>query len=149
MSSLNKVTLIGRLGKDPVLRVGAKGVEWATFSVATTEYSKKDGERKDTTEWHDITVFSESLVKVIKLYVKKGMLVYLEGSLRTRKSELNGSVRYYREVIVNRSSDFRMLSGKGQESSTGDRMADERPIDESSPADERPATGDIDDDIPF
>jgi single-strand DNA-binding protein len=102
-SSLNKVTLIGNLGKDPEIRTTNDGREIANFSVATTEYwkDKATGERKDRTEWHKIVVFSEGLVSVVKQYLKKGSKVYLEGQLSTRKwTDNNNQERYTTEIVL-------------------------------------------------
>lgn len=102
-SSLNKVTLIGNLGKDPEIRSTNDGKEIASFSIATTEKwkDKNSGESKEKTEWHRIVVFNENLVRVIKSYVKKGAKIYIEGSLQTRKWIDNaGQERYTTEVVL-------------------------------------------------
>jgi single-strand DNA-binding protein len=102
-SSLNKVTLIGNLGKDPEIRSTSDGREIATFSIATTEYwkDKATGEKKERTEWHKIVLFSEGLVSVAKQYLKKGSKVYLEGQLSTRKwVDNNNQERYTTEIIL-------------------------------------------------
>ncbi|MEN9709025.1 MAG: single-stranded DNA-binding protein, partial [Pseudomonadota bacterium] len=85
--SVNKVILIGNVGRDPEVRRTANGDPIVSFSVATTESwrDKATGERKDRTEWHNVTIFNEQLGKVAEQYVKKGTKVYLEGSLQTRE----------------------------------------------------------------
>ena len=103
MSSVNKVILIGNLGKDPEIRSLNNGKEVANFSIATSESwkDKTTGERKERTEWHNICVFSEGLVSVIKRYVKKGSKVYVEGALQTRKcQDKTGTARYSTEVVL-------------------------------------------------
>lgn len=103
MSSLNKVTLIGRLGSDPTIRSTQSGQEIANFTVATSEAwnDKQTGERKEKVEWHQVAVFSEGLVRVIKSYLRKGSKVYLEGKLQTRKwTDKDGADRYTTEIVL-------------------------------------------------
>lgn len=114
--SLNKVTLIGNLGKDPEVRSMQNGKSVANFSLATTE-SWKDrttGERRDKTEWHNIVVFSEGLVRVAQSYLKKGSKIYIEGQLQTRKwQDQNGADRYTTEIVLqNYNSTLIMLDGR-------------------------------------
>ncbi len=117
MASLNKVTLIGNLGKDPEIRATQSGQEIASFSVAcsTSWKDKNTGERKDKTEWISVVVFNESLVKVIKQYAKKGSKIYLEGALATRKwTDKNGIERYITEVVLQAfNGKIILLDGKG------------------------------------
>ncbi|CAN0584821.1 unnamed protein product, partial [Ectocarpus sp. 12 AP-2014] len=101
--SLNKVTLIGNLGRDPEIRTTNDGKEIANFSLATSENwkDKATGEKKDKTEWHRIVCFNEGLVKIIKEYVKKGTKLYIEGQLQTRKWLDNvNQERYTTEVVL-------------------------------------------------
>ncbi|MCU7611433.1 single-stranded DNA-binding protein [Anaplasma capra] len=105
MSSLgiNKVILIGHLGKDPDIRVMQNGKEMASFSLATSEswLDKASGVRTEKTEWHNVVVFSEGLVRIVKSCARKGSKIYLEGSLRTRKwSDQSGNDRYTTEVVL-------------------------------------------------
>lgn len=100
---LNRVLLIGHVGKDPEIRTMQDGREVATFSLATSESwkDKNSGERKSKTEWHNVVVFNPSVVGVIKSYVKKGSKIYLEGSLQTRKWQAkDGSDRYTTEIVM-------------------------------------------------
>ena len=101
--SLNKVMLIGNLGRDPEIRRTQDGRAIANFSIATSE-SWKDrntGERKEKTEWHRVVCFSEGLNRVIEQYVKKGTKVYVEGQLQTRKwQDQNGQDKYTTEVVL-------------------------------------------------
>ncbi len=100
---LNKVTLIGNLGKDPEIRSTNKGEEIANFSLATTERwkDKNTGEKKEKTEWHKIVVFNKNLVDLIKNYVKKGSKIYIEGQLQTKKwTDNNGIDKYITEIIL-------------------------------------------------
>lgn len=100
--SLNKVTLIGNLGRDPEIRTTNDGKEIANFSLATSESwkDKATGEKKDKTEWHRIVCFNEGLVKVIKEYVKKGTKLYIEGQLQTRKWLDNANQEKYTTEVV-------------------------------------------------
>ncbi|WP_316354140.1 single-stranded DNA-binding protein [Candidatus Trichorickettsia mobilis] len=103
VNSLNKVILIGNVGRDPEVRSTSEGKEIITLSLATSE-SWKDratGERKEKTEWHRIVVFNEGLVGIIKNYVKKGSKIYIEGSLQTRKwVDQAGQEKYTTEIVL-------------------------------------------------
>jgi single-strand DNA-binding protein len=101
--SLNKVQLIGHLGKDPEIRSFQNGGRAATFSLATSEsWKDKDtGERKERTEWHRISITNDGLVGVVEKYLKKGAKVYVEGQLETRKwTDKEGQERYSTEVVL-------------------------------------------------
>tara|TARA_Y100001973_G_C4931822_1_gene201332 strand:+ start:159 stop:497 length:339 start_codon:yes stop_codon:yes gene_type:complete len=100
---LNKVTLIGNLGKDPEIRSTNKNEEIANLSLATTEKwkDKNTGEQKEKTEWHKIAVFNKNLVDLIKKYVKKGSKLYVEGQLQTRKwTDNKGVDKYTTEILL-------------------------------------------------
>lgn len=123
--SVNKVILIGNLGRDPEIRTTNNGSELATLNIATTE-SWKDrntGERKEKTEWHRVVVFNEGLVKVIKSYLKKGSKVYVEGSLQTREwQDDSAQKRYTTEIVLQGyNSTLQMIDKKndGDYSSAG------------------------------
>jgi single-strand DNA-binding protein len=115
--SVNKVILIGNLGRDPEFRSTQDGQRIATFSLATSENwrDKSSGERRERTEWHRIVVFNERLVEVIEKYVKKGSKLYLEGSLQTRKwTDQGGQERYTTEVVLQRfRGELVMLDSRG------------------------------------
>lgn len=117
--SLNKVTLIGNLGKDPELSATQDGREIAAFSLATTESwkDKNTGEKQVKTEWHKIVIFSQGLVGVIKNYVKKGSKLYIEGQLQTRKwTDKEGKEKYTTEIILqNYNSKLIMLDSKKED----------------------------------
>lgn len=114
--SVNKVILVGNLGKDPESRSFANGGKVVSFSVATSEQwkDKNSGEKKDKTEWHNVSIFSEGLARVAEQYLKKGSKVYLEGQLETRKwQDNNGVDRYSTEVVLrNFSSAMVLLDGR-------------------------------------
>lgn len=103
--SVNRVTLIGNVGRDPEIRLTQDGSKIASFSLATGESrrDKNTGERIDRTEWHRIVIFNEHIAEVVEKYVKKGSKVYLEGQLQTRKwTDQQGMDRYVTEVILGR-----------------------------------------------
>lgn len=115
MSSVNKVILIGRLGKDPEIRSMQSGDKIANISIATSESwnDRTSGERKEKTEWHRVVIFNEHLVAIAEKYATKGALVYAEGSLQTRKyTNATGHEVYTTEIVLGRfKSAFNMLSG--------------------------------------
>lgn len=101
--SVNKVILIGNLGRDPEIRTSQNGDKIASFSIATSEQwkDKATGERKEKTEWHRIVVFNPNLADVVERYVKKGSPVYVEGQLQTRKwTDQQGVEKYVTEVVI-------------------------------------------------
>ena len=103
--SVNKVILVGNLGRDPEVRFNPEGGKIVTLSVATSETwkDKTSGERRDRTEWHRVVVFNDKLAEVSEKYLKKGSKVYLEGQLQTRKwTDQQGQERYTTEVILGR-----------------------------------------------
>ena len=116
--SVNKVILVGNLGRDPEIRSTQNGTKVANLSVATSENwrDKNSGERQGKTEWHRVVLFDERLVDVAERFLKKGSKVYLEGQLQTRKwTDQSGAEKYTTEVVLQR---FRgvltMLDGKGE-----------------------------------
>ena len=101
--SINRAILIGRVGKDPEIRASKMGKDIASFSLATSESwkDKASGERKEKTEWHNIVIFNEGLVSVVKNYVKKGSQLYIEGAIQNRKWQDNeGTDRYITEIVL-------------------------------------------------
>jgi single-strand DNA-binding protein len=155
--SVNKVILVGNLGKDPEIRRTNDGRPIANLSVATSESwrDKNTGERKEKTEWHRVVIFNEGLCKVVEQYLKKGSKVYLEGQLQTRKyTDKEGVEKYSTEVVLQGfNSVLTMLDTRG---GGGGEASDE--FGAQSPAGARkPAMaaagggrrGDMDDEIPF
>ncbi len=103
MSSVNKVMLIGNLGRDPEARSFANGDEVVSFSIATGESwkDKATGERKERTEWHNVAVMNQGLCRIAKNYLRKGSKVYVEGQLRTRKwQDQSGNDRWLTEIVL-------------------------------------------------
>lgn len=120
--SVNKVIIVGSLGKDPEIRTLNNGDRVANLSVATSESwrDKSSGEKKEKTEWHRVVVFNDNLTKVAENYLKKGSSVYLEGKLQTRKYEQNGVEKYATEVVLDRFGGvLTMLGGKSDGSFSG------------------------------
>ena len=127
--SVNKVILVGNLGADPEVRRLNSGDAVVNLRIATSESwrDRNSGERKERTEWHNVVIFNENLVKVAEQYLKKGQTVYIEGQLQTRSWEdQSGQKRYTTEVVLQRfRGELQMLGGRGE------------------------GGGDLDDEIPF
>lgn len=121
--SVNKVILIGNLGKDPEIRTLNSGDKVANLRIATSEQwkDKATGERKEKTEWHAVVVFNENIVKVCESYLKKGSTVYIEGALQTRKyTDAQGVEKYSTEIILKPfNGTLTMLGGKPQDDEGG------------------------------
>ncbi|WP_298728027.1 single-stranded DNA-binding protein [uncultured Ferrovibrio sp.] len=159
--SVNKVILVGNLGRDPEIRSMQSGEEVCQLSVATSETwrDKATGERKERTEWHRVVIFNENLVKVAKQYLKKGSKVYLEGSLQTRKwTDKDGVEKFTTEVVLPRfRGELTMLDGRGEGgggfSSGGDDYSGGSSGGSSSGGRSGggapPRRDDLDDEIPF
>ena len=158
--SVNKVILIGNLGKDPEVRRLNSGDQVVSFSVATSETwrDKGTGERKEKTEWHRVVIFNEGLCKVAEQYLKKGAKVYIEGALQTRKwTDQAGVEKYSTEVVLQGfNSTLTMLDGRSGGGSLGsdDSGGDFGAGGPSGAAPRRAVAagarnGDMDDDIPF
>lgn len=161
--SVNKVILVGNLGKDPEVRAFQNGGRVANFSIATSENwkDKITGERKEKTEWHNISIQNEKLVEIAEKYLRKGSKVYVEGQLETRKwTDKEGRDRYTTEVVLRAfRGELTMLDSKNSGSGGGSDFAN----DESSPSvgmasssgsGRRVASGgggaaELDDEIPF
>ncbi|CUH40835.1 Helix-destabilizing protein [Jannaschia seosinensis] len=116
--SVNKVILIGNLGRDPETRSFQNGGKVCNLRIATSESwrDKNSGERKERTEWHSVAIFSEPLVRVAEQYLKKGSKVYIEGQLETRKwQDQSGQDRYSTEIVLRPyRSELTMLDGRGE-----------------------------------
>jgi len=150
--SVNKVILVGNLGKDPEIRTLNSGEKVANLSLATSEQwrDKASGERKEKTEWHRVVIFNENIIKVAESYLKKGSTVYVEGTLQTRKWTDNAGVeKYSTEVVLQKfRGELTMLGGKagGDEGYSGGGGGFQR-ASSSAPKESFPA--DLDDEIPF
>jgi single-strand DNA-binding protein len=162
--SVNKVILVGNLGKDPEIRRTQDGRPIANLSIATSETwrDKATGERKEKTEWHRVVIFSEPLCKIVEQYLKKGAKVYIEGALQTRKyTDQSGVEKYSTEIVLQGfNSTLTMLDGRGG-GGGGGSFGDEPGGDfgSSGPISSAPRrpmaaggggrSNDMDDDIPF
>lgn len=148
--SVNKVILIGNLGKDPEVRYAPDGTKIVNLTVATNESwkDKQTGERKDKTEWHRVVVFNDKLADIAEKYLKKGGKVFLEGQLQTRKWQDNSGVeKYTTEIVLPRyRGEMTLLDSRGANSDAFDHQEDTGRLGSSSaPA----APLDFDDEIPF
>ena len=121
--SVNKVILIGNLGRDPEIRSLNNGDRVANLRIATSETwrDKSTGERKEKTEWHSVVIFNDNIVKVVENYLKKGSTVYIEGSLQTRKwTDQQGVEKYSTEIVIQRfNGQLTMLGGRGDSQGGG------------------------------
>ena len=121
--SVNKVTLIGNLGRDPEVRSTQDGMKIVNLSLATSENWKdrNSGERRERTEWHRVVIFNENLARVAEQYLRKGSKIYVEGQLQTRKwTDQNGQDRYTTEVVLQRyRGELTMLDGRGERGGGG------------------------------
>ena len=155
VGSVNKVILLGNLGRDPDIRSMQSGSKMASFSIATSKRwkDKNTQEQKEKTSWHNIVVFGDGLVDIVEKYVKKGSKIYVEGELQTRKwQDQDGKDRYTTEVILqgyncnltlldsrNQSTNIENQSNNTQDNSISDDNFDSSTNDSS----------DLDEDIPF
>lgn len=157
--SVNKVILVGNLGRDPEVRRMQDGNPVVNLSVATSESwrDKTSGERKEQTEWHRVVIFNDRLAEVAEKYLRKGSKVYVEGQLRTRKwTDQQGQERYSTEVVISRfRGELTMLDGaRGAAPAGGDfGSAEEAPAGQPAAAGRAAKSGggrsELDDDIPF
>ncbi len=153
--SVNKVILLGNIGKDPDVRSTANGGRFASFSIATsTRYRNKETQQlEDKTEWHRVVVFNEKLADICEKYLKKGSKIYIEGQLQTRKwTDKDGVDKYTTEVVVpNYSGILTMLDTKNQSSTTQENNQIESAANEalSQNQDDNSTATKLDDDIPF
>ncbi len=167
MAGVNKVILVGNLGKDPESKEFGNGGRVVKFSLATSETwrDKNSGERREKTEWHNVVIFNEGIGKIASQYLKKGSKVYLEGQLQTRKwQDQSGADKYTTEVVLqNFNSNLTLLDGRdggeggggggGYERSSGNTGGN-RDFASGAPAKKPAFSGsdfadDLDDDVPF
>lgn len=121
--SVNKVILIGNLGRDPEIRSMQNGQKVANLALATSESwrDRQSGERKERTEWHRVVIFNENLIDVAEKYLRKGSKIYIEGSLQTRKwQDQSGQEKYTTEIVLQRyRGELTMLDGRGDSGGSG------------------------------
>ena len=152
--SVNKVILLGNLGKDPDIRATSAGSRLASFSIATsTKYRNKETQQlEDKTEWHRVVVFNDKLADICEKYLKKGSKVYIEGQLQTRKwTDNNGIDKYTTEVVItNYSGVMTMLDSRSQSPVTEENTNQlESAADEALGGSDNTTAEQLDDDIPF
>ena len=165
--SVNKVILVGNLGKDPEVRSTQDGSKIVNLALATSETwnDRASGERKERTEWHRVVIFNDRIADVAEKYLKKGAKIYVEGALQTRKwTDQSGAEKYTTEIVIGKfRGELTMLSGRGEE---GGESGGYTPRERTAPAVRAPASaapgrgaagpswdapkgGDLDDEIPF
>jgi single-strand DNA-binding protein len=146
--SVNKVIIIGNLGRDPDVKSFQNGGKICNLRIATSESwrDKATGERKEKTEWHSVSITSEALVRIAEQYLRKGSTVYIEGQLQTRKwQDQSGADRYSTEIVVGQfNGTLTLLGGKSE----GGQSRDDGPPASSGQA-SKPAPPPLDDEIPF
>lgn len=153
--SINKVILIGNLGRSPEIRSTQGGTRVANLRIATSDAwnDKATGERRERTEWHQVVIWDDRLIDVAEKYLEKGHKVYLEGCLRTRKwTDKAGQDRYATEVVLERfRSQLVMLGGRNERNRSGNNEAPLPPVDNMGGGhpDTPPVGGNLNDDIPF
>lgn len=153
--SVNKVILVGNLGRDPEARQMQDGNPVVNMSLATSESwrDKNTGERREKTEWHRVVIFNERLADVAQKYLRKGSKIYIEGQLQTRKwTDQSGVEKYSTEVVLQRfRGELQMLDRAGDAGGGGGDYNQDSPSSGSSGGgdDGAPSGGSLDDDIPF
>jgi single-strand DNA-binding protein len=150
--SVNKVTLVGNLGRDPEIRAMQNGDKIVQLSIATSDRwkDKNSGEQRERTEWHRVVIFNDALGKIAEQYLKKGSTVYLEGQLQTRKwtDQQSGQEKYTTEVVLQRyRGELTLLGSRPDNQVSNDYNKSE--IDQSSDPSASNIASDLDDEIPF
>ncbi|GIR38880.1 MAG: single-stranded DNA-binding protein [Rhodobacterales bacterium] len=150
--SVNKVIIMGNLGKDPEIRNFPNGGRVCNFSVATSESwrDKNSGEKQERTQWHNISILSDPLVNIAERFLKKGSKVYLEGQLETRKWQDNsGSDRYSTEIVLRPyKGEITLIDNKADSNMSNESMNNNQ-MDEIQENSVSPNVDDFDDEIPF
>ena len=156
VGSVNKVILLGNLGRDPEIRSLQSGSKMATFSMATSKRwkDKTTNEQRDKTSWHNVVVFGDGLVNIIERFVKKGSKIYIEGELQTRKwQDQEGNDKYTTEVILQGyNCNLTLLDTRNQNTedlSTDENQSSEVSISNNTKESISSSKEEIDDDIPF
>ena len=150
--SVNKVTLVGNLGRDPEIRAMQNGDKIVQLSIATSDRwkDKNSGEQRERTEWHRVVIFNDALGKIAEQYLKKGSTVYLEGQLQTRKwtDQQSGQEKYTTEVVLQRYRGELTLLGSRPDNQIGNDH-NKSEIDQSGESSVSNIASDLDDEIPF
>ena len=150
--SVNKVTLVGNLGRDPEIRAMQNGDKIVQLSIATSDRwkDKNSGEQRERTEWHRVVIFNDALGKIAEQYLKKGSTVYLEGQLQTRKwtDQQSGQDKYTTEVVLQKYRGELTLLGSRPDNQINNEY-NKSEIDQSSEIPVSNIASDLDDEIPF
>ncbi len=150
--SVNKVTLVGNLGRDPEIRAMQNGDKIVQLSIATSDRwkDKNSGEQRERTEWHRVVIFNDALGKIAEQFLKKGSTVYLEGQLQTRKwtDQQSGQDKYTTEVVLQRYRGELTLLGSRPDNQINNEY-NKSEIDQSSELPVSSIASDLDDEIPF
>ena len=153
VGSVNKVILLGNLGRDPEIRSLQTGNKMATFSLATSKRwkDKSTQEQKDKTSWHNVVVFGDGLVNIVENYVKKGSKIYVEGELQTRKwQDQDGNDKYTTEVILQGyNCNLTLLDSRNNANQTSEITQEKTVVDENLESSKTNDSEDPDEDIPF
>jgi single-strand DNA-binding protein len=153
--SINKVILVGNLGKAPEVRFGQDGSKIVTFPIATSETWKDrtTGERKDRTEWHKVVIFNDKIGEIAEKYLQKGSKIFIEGQLQTRKwTDTAGQERYTTEVVLSKfRGDLTLLDSRSASEGDSSIGSASRPADSlsSKSSDDDKKFDDLNDSIPF
>ncbi len=151
--SINKVILVGNVGNDPDIKTFQSGDKVANFSIATSESwkDKQSGEQKSITEWHKIAIFNSGLIDIAEKYVKKGMKVYLEGQLQTKKwQDSSGADKYSTEIVLQKYRGELMLLDKVDRTNSIENNTNTKSDSNTDPLDSFVGKGnELEDDIPF
>jgi len=150
--SVNKVILLGNLGRDPDIRSMQSGSKMATFSIATSKRwkDKATQEQRDKTSWHNIVIFGDGLVSIVEKYVKKGSKVYLEGELQTRKwQDQDGNDRYTTEIVLQGYNSTLTLLDTRNNVEDQSKIIEDSSISEENSNTQLSDSENTDDDIPF
>lgn len=156
MAGVNKVILVGRLGKDPEVRNFQNGGKVVSLRVATSErFKDREGVQQEKTEWHQVSIFNEKIGEIAEKYLKKGSEVYLEGQIETRKyNDAQGVEKFSTEIVLRQfRGELTLIGGRGNGGDASDSQ-DEAPArsggsTKAAPAAKAPKKPDLDDDIPF
>ena len=153
VGSVNKVILLGNLGRDPEIRSMQSGSKMASFSIATSKRwkDKNTQEQKEKTSWHNIVVFGDGLVDIVEKYVKKGSKIYVEGELQTRKwQDKEGNDRYTTEIILQGyNCNLTLLDSRNTSSNSLENQDSSTADSDDSFSSEATDSSDLDEDIPF
>ena len=155
--SVNKVTLVGNLGRDPEIRAMQNGDKIVQLSLATSDRwkDKTSGEQRERTEWHRVVIFNDALGRIAEQYLKKGSTVYIEGQLQTRKwtDQQSGQEKYTTEVVLQRYRGELTLLGMRPDNSISNQnqnnSIEQNNFQDSSPSQNQNIASDLDDEIPF